>query len=152
MTSTVSTTTPAADTPTTTTTSPRVPRNRKRTARRPREFTTFDVWILVGSMISALCLNWLIFYRFTAGASAFGFLLGSYATFLLIFAIVTTDRVGRLVAHRAVVGERGRVGRQHHVDRVVAAEQEHADERPVIARRLRAGGGNRPAVEAADQR
>ena len=98
MTSTVSTTTPAADTPTTTTTSPRVPRNRKRTARRPREFTTFDVWILVGSMISALCLNWLIFYRFTAGASAFGFVLGSYATFLLIFAIVTTDRVGRLVA------------------------------------------------------
>ncbi len=73
-------------------------KNRKRIARRPREFTTFDVWILVGSLVSAICLNWLIFYRLTAGASAFGFFLGSYVTFLVIFAAVTADRVGRLVA------------------------------------------------------
>jgi len=73
-------------------------KKRKRIARRPREFTTFDVWILVGSLISAICLNWLIFYRLTAGASAFGFFLGSYVTFLVIFAAVTADRVGRLVA------------------------------------------------------
>ena len=76
----------------------RPPTQRKRTPRRPREFTTFDVWILLGSLISALCLNWLIFYRFSVGASLFGFLLGSYITFLVIFAAVTTDRVGRLVA------------------------------------------------------
>mgnify|MGYP006286162685 CR=1 FL=1 len=79
-------------------TGPRTPRRRSRVARRPREFTTFDVWVLVGSLISALCLNWLIFYRLTAGASLFGFILGSYVTFLIIFAVVTADRVGRLVA------------------------------------------------------
>ena len=69
-----------------------------RRARRPREFTAFDVWILVGSAVSALCLNWLIFYRFTAGASLFGYLLCSYFAFLAIFAVVTTERLGRLVA------------------------------------------------------
>ena len=53
------------------TTTAKPPRKRKRTARRPREFTTFDVWVLVGSIVSAACLNWLIFYRLTAGASLF---------------------------------------------------------------------------------
>ena len=88
------------DPDTTTTTATRKPpsKKRKRTARRPREFTNFDVWILVGSLISAICLNWLIFYRLTSGASTFGFFLGSYVTFLVIFAAVTADRVGRLVA------------------------------------------------------
>ncbi len=94
MTSTIETN--AAATPSTIRTPPS--KKRKRIARRPREFTTFDVWILVGSIISAICLNWLIFYRLTAGASAFGFFLGSYVTFLVIFAAVTADRVGRLVA------------------------------------------------------
>lgn len=74
------------------------PAPRRRTGRRPREFTSFDVWILVGSMISAVSLNWLVFYRFTVGASPFGFLLCSYLTFLAIFAIVSIDRVGRVVA------------------------------------------------------
>lgn len=69
-----------------------------RRARRPREFTNFDVAVLLGSLISALCFNWLIFYRLTAGASLFGFLLCSYVTFLAIFGLVTADRVGRLVA------------------------------------------------------
>ena len=69
-----------------------------RRARRPREFTSFDVWVLTGSIISALCLNWLIFYRLTAGASLFGFLLCSYFTFLAIFGAVTAERMGRLVA------------------------------------------------------
>jgi len=69
-----------------------------RRARRPREFTNLDVVVLVGSLISALCFNWLIFYRLTAGASLFGFILCSYFTFLAIFGAVTADRVGRLVA------------------------------------------------------
>jgi phosphate transport system permease protein len=72
--------------------------SRKRTPRRPREFTTFDVWVLVGSLVSAACLNWLVFYRFTVGASLFGFIVGTYLTFLVIFAAVTADRVGRVVA------------------------------------------------------
>ena len=74
------------------------PAQRRRAPRRPREFTTFDVWILLGSLVSALCLNWLVFYRFTVGASFFGFIVGSYVTFLVIFAAVTAERVGRLVA------------------------------------------------------
>jgi phosphate transport system permease protein len=81
-----------------TTTTRMPPTARTRTPRRPREFTTFDVWVLVGALISSVCLNWLVFYRLTAGASLFGFFLGSYVTFLAIFALVTTDRVGRLVA------------------------------------------------------
>ena len=94
-----STIVPDTTTTTTTTTTRKPPsKKRKRTARRPREFTNFDVWILVGSLISAICLNWLIFYRLTSGASTFGFFLGSYVTFLVIFAAVTADRVGRLVA------------------------------------------------------
>jgi phosphate transport system permease protein len=71
---------------------------RPRSPRRPREFTNFDVWILLGSLASSICLNWLVFYRFTVGASQFGFVLGSYIVFLIIFAAVTTERVGRLVA------------------------------------------------------
>jgi len=86
--------TPAAQAATTRT----PPAPRRRAPRRPREFTTFDVWILLGSLVSAISLNWLIFYRFTVGASFFGFIVGSYLTFLVIFAAVTADRVGRLVA------------------------------------------------------
>lgn len=71
---------------------------RRHQPRRPREFTGSDVWSLLGSVVSAVCLNWLVFFRFTAGVGWFGFLLCSYITFLAIFAIVTTDRLGRLVA------------------------------------------------------
>jgi phosphate transport system permease protein len=74
-----------------------------RTPRRPREFTSSDIWTLVGSLISALCLNWLVFYRFSGGAGWFGVLLCWYATFLAIFAVVTVDRLGRLVAVDRVV-------------------------------------------------
>jgi phosphate transport system permease protein len=66
--------------------------------RRPREFTTADLATLVGSIISALCLNWIVFARFTGGASWFGFGLCSYLTFLILFLVASTDRVGRLVA------------------------------------------------------
>ena len=76
---------------------------RSRTPRRPREFTTSDGWTLLGSAISAVCLNWMIFYRFSGGAGWFGVLLCTYGTFLAIFAVVTTDRLGRLVATDRVV-------------------------------------------------
>lgn len=72
--------------------------SRPRRARRPIETTPQDRWDLVGSAVSAFCLNWLILYRFTTGASWFGFLLCAYATFLVLYAVVTTDRLGRLVA------------------------------------------------------
>jgi phosphate transport system permease protein len=72
--------------------------SRPRRARRPRGFTVEDVWALVGSALSAICLNWLIFARFVSGVDAFGFLFCTYVTFVLVFAVVTNDRLGWLVA------------------------------------------------------
>lgn len=69
-----------------------------RTPRRPRSFTTADVTTFVASAVSASCINWLVFARLTDGVGWFGFLLSTYATFLVIFAIGTADRLGRLVA------------------------------------------------------
>ncbi|MEI7592498.1 MAG: phosphate ABC transporter permease PstA [Actinomycetes bacterium] len=77
--------------------------NGGRNSRRPREFTSADVWSLAGSAISAACLNWLIFARFSSGAGWFGILLCTYVTFVAIFAVVTADRLGRLVAVDRVV-------------------------------------------------
>jgi phosphate transport system permease protein len=71
---------------------------RRRKARRPREITGEDTVALLGSISSAVCLNWLVFYRFTSGASLFGALFCTYLSFLLIFYVVTSERLGRLVA------------------------------------------------------
>jgi phosphate transport system permease protein len=75
-----------------------VGRRRPRRARRPRSFTASDVWTVVGSMISAACVNWLLFARLVSGVDAFGFTLCTYLTFLAIFTVVTNDRLGWLVA------------------------------------------------------
>jgi phosphate transport system permease protein len=66
--------------------------------RRPRERTATDVVALVGSLISAYCVNWLIFERILSGVDLFGFVVCTYLTFLVIFGVVTADRLGRLVA------------------------------------------------------
>lgn len=65
--------------------------------RRPRDFTTTDVVALIGSAISAYCVNWLVFQRLLSGIDAFGFLVCTYVTFLVIFTVVSTDRLGWLV-------------------------------------------------------
>jgi phosphate transport system permease protein len=65
---------------------------------RPRELTTGDYGLLVGSMISSLCLVWLIVDRLATGVSGFGFFLLWYLGFIACFAAVTADRYGRLVA------------------------------------------------------
>jgi phosphate transport system permease protein len=71
---------------------PRTPRER----RRPSELTTEDRWTAAGCAVSALSLTWLVFARLTDGVGWFGFVLVAYAAFLLLFALVTTDRLGRL--------------------------------------------------------
>jgi len=71
--------------------------------RRPREFTSADVVTLIGSAISAVCLTWLVFARVVDGVSPLGFVVCSYLVFLVMFAVVTTDRLGRLVATDRVV-------------------------------------------------
>jgi phosphate transport system permease protein len=65
--------------------------------RRPREFTSTDVIALAGSAISAFCLNWLIFQRLLSDIDGFGFVVCTYAVFLVIFTLVSTDRLGWLV-------------------------------------------------------
>jgi phosphate transport system permease protein len=77
------------------------PRSRRR--RRPRELTMADVVSVVASVVSAICLAWLILERFSSGASLFGFLVVAYVLFLVIFGVVTADRLGRLVATDRVV-------------------------------------------------
>ncbi len=76
----------------------RSPAPRVRRARRPRDFTPTDIFTLVGCAISALCLNWLIFARMVDGTGWFGFVVCTYVTFLILFGLVTSDRLGRLVA------------------------------------------------------
>jgi phosphate transport system permease protein len=58
---------------------------------------------MVGCAASALALTWLIFARLTDGVGWFGFLLVAYASFILLFALVTADRLGGLVAADRVV-------------------------------------------------
>lgn len=64
--------------------------------RRPSELTRADVVTGIGSAVSSLCLNWLVFARLTDGVGWFGFAITTYFGFLVIFALVTTDRLGRL--------------------------------------------------------
>ncbi len=76
---------------------------RVRRPRRPQDFTPTDTFTLFGCAISAFCLNWLIFARMVDGTGWFGFVLCTYVTFLLLFGLVTSDRLGRLVAVDRVV-------------------------------------------------
>jgi phosphate transport system permease protein len=74
-----------------------------RRRRRPRELAATDVGTMGGCAASALALTWLIFARLTDGAGWLGFLVVAYAAFLLLFALVTSDRLGALVAADRVV-------------------------------------------------
>ena len=71
---------------------------RPRRARRPRGYTIDDVWSLLGSIASVFCLNWLIFSRIVSGVDGFGFLLCTYLTFLVMFGVVSRERLGWVVA------------------------------------------------------
>ena len=71
--------------------------------RRPSELTATDIGTMVGCAASAVALTWLLFARLTDGVGWFGFVLVAYVTFLLLFALVTTDRLGGLVASDRVV-------------------------------------------------
>jgi phosphate transport system permease protein len=72
--------------------------SRERTARRSSESTAADIASLFGCAVSALALTWLVFTRLTEGVGWLGFLVVAYLAFLALFALVTADRLGRLVA------------------------------------------------------
>lgn len=89
---------PVGDGPTRT---PPVPPRRSgpapaRRRRRPSELTGEDRWTAGGCAVSAVALTWLLFARLTDGVGWFGFVLVAYVTFLGLYALVTTDRLGRL--------------------------------------------------------
>lgn len=69
-----------------------------RRRRRPVEMGRTDIGTLIGSAISALALTWVVFTRLTQGVGWFGFLLATYAVFIVIYALVSADQVGRLTA------------------------------------------------------
>src|SRR5262245_17414952 len=58
---------------------------------------------MAGCAASSLALTWLIFARLTDGVGWFGFVVVAYLTFLVLFALVTSDRLGGLVAADRVV-------------------------------------------------
>lgn len=79
------------------------PRVRGLGRRRPSDLTPADGITAGFSAASAVALTWVIFARFTDGAGWFGFLVVAYVFFLAFFALVTSDRLGRLVATDRVV-------------------------------------------------
>lgn len=74
-----------------------------RNRRRPTERSPEDLLLLVGSAISALALNWLLFARLTDGVGWFAFLVCSFAAFIGIYYFVLLDRYGSLVASDRVM-------------------------------------------------
>jgi len=75
---------------------PRTPR--VRTPRRPRELTGTDIMTMIGSLLSAICLTWLVFGVLTDGIGWLGFGVAVFATFLTLLWIVTADRLGSTAA------------------------------------------------------
>jgi phosphate transport system permease protein len=69
-----------------------------RVPRRPRELGAEDVLVALGCAFSSVSACWLIFDRLTEGTGWFGFLLVAYLGFVSLFYVVTTERLGRLVA------------------------------------------------------
>jgi phosphate transport system permease protein len=76
---------------------------RVRHGRRPRELTLADIGTVLGSLVNGVCVAWLVFTRLTDGTGWLGFTLVAYLVTLATFAIVTTDRLGRLAATDRVV-------------------------------------------------
>ncbi len=74
-----------------------------RVRRRPREFTPTDLATFAGCLVSAVCLCWLTSARLTDGLGPFGFVVCTYVAFVVLFGIVTADRLGRLVAVDRVI-------------------------------------------------
>lgn len=65
--------------------------------------TRGDVLGLVACAASALALTWLLFDRLAGGASGIGFFVVAYVLFIALYAVVTRDRLGPLVAADRVV-------------------------------------------------
>ncbi len=75
---------------------PRPATRRPPPRRRPTEMTREDVVTGLGCAVSAIALTWVVFARLTDGVGWFGSAVVAYLVFLVLYALVTTDRLGRL--------------------------------------------------------
>jgi phosphate transport system permease protein len=71
---------------------------------RPSSFGAEDVFLLVASAVSALCLVWIVFYQLTSLSGGLGFLVAWYLTFLALTWLGTAQVIERQVATDRVVG------------------------------------------------
>ena len=71
--------------------------------RRPRNFQTSDAILLVGSMLSAMALVWLIFYQLTELSGGVGYWLCAFIVFLVTYWGAEAQVHGRIVANDRVV-------------------------------------------------
>lgn len=74
------------------------PTGRNRVPRRPRELTSIDLIVMVGCLLSAICLCWLAFAILTQGTGWFGFWVSVFVVYLVLLFVVTSDRFDRTVA------------------------------------------------------
>ncbi len=79
------------------------PAPRVRRPRRPREVTQTDVVTAVACLVSSVSFFWVFFYRLTGGIGWFGYGLAVFVGFLVLFYVVTADRLGSVVAADRVV-------------------------------------------------
>jgi phosphate transport system permease protein len=70
----------------------------ERVRRTTGELLPVDYATMVGCALSAVALAWVTFTRLTDGVGWFGFLIVAYVLFLLLFGLVTADRINGLVA------------------------------------------------------
>ncbi len=69
-----------------------------RVPRRPREMTSTDIIVMLGCLLSAVCLCWLAFAILTQGTGWFGFWVSVFVVYLVLLYVVTVDRFDRTVA------------------------------------------------------
>jgi phosphate transport system permease protein len=65
---------------------------------RPRDYGVEDFGLFGGSVLSALCLSWLLYYRLTPLQSALGYWMCVYVLFMVIYWLANRERLGRLAA------------------------------------------------------
>jgi phosphate transport system permease protein len=65
---------------------------------------TADIGYMVGAAVSAFCLNWLVYERFTPLSGGLGFFVVWYALFLVTYFLIVRDQRGRMAAHDRIAG------------------------------------------------
>lgn len=77
---------------------PAPPPARLSSRRRPTDLTLDDYLTAAASGASAVAFTWMVVARLTDGIGWFPFVVISYVIFMVLFTLVTADRLGRLAA------------------------------------------------------